>query len=203
MRVIKHSIANFSMRGKLFLNIFFVSYSIGAIKALPLAGDKRTFGVLSATVRDSSSYPLVLDPFKINKVTCGSLLTLLDFSTSDLTVTADACLILGLLVASFGALPMLLSPKPSSFEGGAFGAIDAVRDGFVDVGQGVFDQKVAALRIPVKNIINSRDKQEAARRKIDISKAELETFNKLPKDDQEVVLKEAVHALEKVVRTHA
>merc|ERR1712106_1204383 len=141
--------------------------------------DGRTFGVMSATVRDSSSYPLVLDPTKINKLTCGSLLTLLDNSTPALTVTADACLILGLLAASFGALPMLLSPTQSPVQGGAFGVIDTVSNTFVDVGQGVFDRKVASLRIPVKNILTSRDSQAFKgfrKRNIDISKEELKKF---------------------------
>ena len=51
--------------------------------------DGRTFGVLSATVRDSSSYLLVLDPLRINMVTFGSLLTLLYYSSPDLTVTVE------------------------------------------------------------------------------------------------------------------
>ena len=101
---------------------------------------------------------------------------------------------------------MLLAPKESPVEGGAFGAFNAVSSGLVDVGQGVFDKKVASLRIPVENILNSRDspafRHGFKRRNIEISKEELKRFNHLPKVDQEYVLDEAVLALEEVFQTH-
>jgi hypothetical protein len=50
-------------------------------------------------------------------------------------VTADACLIWGLLVASFGASPMLIAPTVSLIKGGALVAFDAVSSGLVDVGK--------------------------------------------------------------------
>ena len=210
-----------------------IQVGFASISAFPTNSEEdiagRTFGVFSAQVRDSSSYPLVLDPLRINKLTCGSLLTLLDYSTPALTVSADACLILGLIVASLGALPRLLAPKETSFEGGALGAVDAFRQGFVDVGQGVFDNKVAPLRIPVENLLNSNEaKIEALHQKfkspfqkrkmqmikrsqnrsrkvnlVDISREELKTFNELPKVAQENILDEAVLTLDKVFRTHA
>ena len=74
---------------------------------------------------------------------------------------------------------MLLAPKESPVEGGAFGAFNAVSSGLVDVGQGVFDKKVASLRIPVENILSSRDspafRQKFRKRNIDISKEELKS----------------------------
>ena len=36
----------------------------------------RTFGVLTAQVRDSFLYPLILNPLDVNMLTCGSVLTL-------------------------------------------------------------------------------------------------------------------------------
>ena len=76
----------------------------------------------------------------------------------------------------------------------------------VDVGQGVFDKKVASLRIPVENILSSRDspafRQRFRRRNIDMSKGELKRFNYLTKVDQDYILDEAALALEEVFQTH-
>ena len=129
---------------------------------------------MSATVRDSSSYPLVLDPLRINKVTCRSLLTLLDYSSPALTVIADLVLSWVRLLLAVGCL-------------------------MLDTGQGVFDKKVASLRIPVENILSSRDspafRQGFRKRNIDISKDELKRFNHLPKVEQE-------YALEEILQNH-
>ena len=177
---------------------------LAGVQAFPSrVGGPRTFPVLSATVRDSSSYPLVSDPFRINKLTCSSLLTLLDFSTPALTVSADACLILGLMFASFGALPMLLAPPPSAVDRGEVvrTAAGTGANRFVDVGQGVFDKQVASLRIPVENLLSSSDAPGIQRRKLEISQEELKRFNNLPKIEQEIILQEAVLALERTLST--
>ena len=55
----------------------------------------RTFGVLTAQVRDSFLYPLILNPLNVNKLTCGSVLTLYDNSSSDITVAADTVCLKG------------------------------------------------------------------------------------------------------------
>ena len=72
---------------------------------------------------------------------------------------------------------MLLAPTESPVEEGAFGALDAVSSGLVYVG--VFAKKVASLRIPVENILSSRDspafRQKFRKRNIDISKEELKS----------------------------
>ena len=83
---------------------------------------------------------------------------------------------------------MLFAPAESQVQERVFGSFDVVSSRLVDVGQGVFDKKVASLRIPVENILSSRDspavRQGFRRRNIEISKEELKRFNSLPKVDQ-------------------
>jgi len=59
--------------------------------------DERSLQLTSSDLQESFAYPWLLNPLKINKLTCGSVLTLADSSTSDLTVSADLCLLLLLL----------------------------------------------------------------------------------------------------------
>ena len=78
------------------------------MEAIPLKEEPRSFGVFKAEVRDSTSLPLVVDPTKINKITCGSFLTLMESPDPSLTVSMDVCL-LGLILVSFGAVPMVVN----------------------------------------------------------------------------------------------
>ena len=68
----------------------------------------KTFGVLTAEVRDSFLYPVLLNPLSINKLTCGSVLTLYDNSDSDITVAADICLITLLIGKLMVLFPIIL-----------------------------------------------------------------------------------------------
>merc|ERR1711892_892007 len=87
--------------------------SLVSVKGLPqLDEESRNFGFINAEVRDTTLYPLVLNPLNINKLTCGSLINLIDNSNEDITVSADACLI-GLLFGSLGVLPILFGPEDS------------------------------------------------------------------------------------------
>ena len=101
------------------------------------------------------------------------------------------------MVASFGALPMLLAPPPSVVDRGE--VVTPTAQKLVDVGKGVFDNEVAALRIPVENLLSSSDAPGFQRRKLKISQEELKRFNNLPKVEQEIILQEAVLALERTL----
>ena len=57
--------------------------------------------IFSKTVGDSSLYPILVKPWTVNKVTCGSLLTFLDNSVTDVTVSLDACLVALVLLNVF------------------------------------------------------------------------------------------------------
>ena len=71
----------------------------------------------SKTLQDtgSSLYPVLVRPWTVNKVTCGSLLTLLDNSLSDVTVSFDACLVALILLNIFIFGPLLFADVGDKF----------------------------------------------------------------------------------------
>merc|ERR1712123_135870 len=97
----------------------------------------KTFGVLTAEVRDSFLYPVLLNPLSINKLTCGSVLTLYDNSDSDITVAADICLITLLVGKLMVLLPIILENLNVDFQNGVFGAIGSFQEGVNKVQTGV------------------------------------------------------------------
>ena len=117
----------------------------------------RTFGVLTAQVRDSFLYPLILNPLNVNKLTCGSVLTLYDNSSSDITVAADICLITLLLGKLMVLLPIILENLNVDLQNGVFGAIGSFKEG---VESGV-DNKLAALEKPIETLAGFPNKLKA------------------------------------------
>merc|ERR1712036_63143 len=117
----------------------------------------RTFGVLTAEVRDSFLYPLLLNPLQINKLTCGSVLTLYDNSSNDMTVAADICLITLLIGKLMVLLPIILENLNVDLENGVFGAIGSFQEG---VESGV-DNKLTVLEKPIEALAGFPDKLKA------------------------------------------
>ena len=117
----------------------------------------RTFGVLTAQVRDSFLYPLILNPLNVNKLTCGSVLTLYDNSSSDITVAADICLISLLIGKLMVLLPIILENLNVDLQNGVFGAIGSFKEG---VESGV-DNKLAVLEKPIETLVGFPDKLKA------------------------------------------
>jgi len=117
----------------------------------------RTFGVLTAEVRDSFLYPLLLNPLQINKLTCGSVLTLYDNSSNDMTVAADICLITLLIGKLMVLLPIILENLNVDLENGVFGAIGSFKEG---VESGV-DNKLTVLEKPIEALAGFPDKLKA------------------------------------------
>ena len=117
----------------------------------------RTFGVLTAQVRDSFLYPLILNPLNVNKLTCGSVLTLYDNSSSDITVAADICLITLLIGKLMVLLPIILENLNVDLQNGVFGAIGSFKEG---VESGV-DNKLTALEKPIEALAGFPDKLKA------------------------------------------
>jgi len=73
---------------------------------------------VSKTIQDTSSsslFPVLVQPWTVNKVTCGSLLTFLDNSISDVTVSFDACLVALLLLNIFIFGPLLFADVTDQF----------------------------------------------------------------------------------------
>ena len=66
---------------------------------------EQVLGRLAAGVTDSSVFSILARPWLINKVTCGSMMTILDTSSTEVMVTVDICLI-ALLIANI----ILFSP---------------------------------------------------------------------------------------------
>jgi len=75
-----------------------------------------TEGFTSKMFQDYSSlYPILVKPWTVNKVTCGSLMTLIDNSLSDVTVSFDACLVALLLLNIFIFGPLLFADMSGQF----------------------------------------------------------------------------------------
>merc|ERR1711892_578848 len=117
----------------------------------------KTFGVMTAEVRDSFLYPVLLNPLSINKLTCGSVLTLYDNSDSEITVAADICLITLLIGKLMVLLPIILENLNVDFQNGVFGAIGSFQEGVTKVHSGV-DNKLAVLEKPIEALAGFPDK---------------------------------------------
>ena len=118
----------------------------------------KTFGVLTAQVRDSFIYPLLLNPLQVNKLTCGSVLTLYDNSSDDITVAADICLITLLLGKLLVLMPIILENLNIDLQNGVFGALGDFQEGVTKVQNGVVDNKLAVLEKPLEALSGFPDK---------------------------------------------
>ena len=130
----------------------YTAASFTSSNELPEADDTnmaKTFGVLTAQVRDSFIYPLLLNPLQINKLTCGSVLTLYDNSSDDITVAADVCLITLLIGTLMVLLPIILENLNVDLQNGVFGAIGNFQEGVNKVQSGV-DNNLAVLEKPIE-----------------------------------------------------
>ena len=67
-------------------------------------------------LQDSALFPMLVKPWSVNKVICGSLLTFFDNSYSDVTVSLDACLIALLMVNILIFAPLFLADVDSVFD---------------------------------------------------------------------------------------
>merc|ERR1711892_513545 len=122
----------------------------------------KTFGVMTAEVRDSILYPVLLNPLSINKLTCGSVLTLFDNSDGDITVAADICLITLLLGKLMVLLPIILENLNVDLQNGVFGVIGSFQEGVNKVQSGV-DNKLAVLEKPIEAPAGFPDKLKSFR----------------------------------------
>merc|ERR1711892_421622 len=117
----------------------------------------KTFGVLTAELRDSFLYPVLLNPLSINKLTCGSVLTLYDNSDSDITVAADICLITLLIGKLMVLFPIILENLNVDLQNGVFGAIGSFQEGVNKVQSGL-DDNLAVLEKPIEALAGFPDK---------------------------------------------
>merc|ERR1711892_1034568 len=109
----------------------------------------KTFGVMTAEVRDSLLYPVLLNPLSINKLTCGSVLTIFDNSDSVITVAADICLITLLIGKLMVLLPIILENMNVDLQNGVFEAIGSFQEGVNKVQSGV-GNNLAVLEKPIE-----------------------------------------------------
>ena len=70
---------------------------------------------LTAELKDSSLLSVLTRPWLINKVTCGSMVTILDTSSEDVMVTVDICLIALLLANIILFFPVIFSDLDAHF----------------------------------------------------------------------------------------
>jgi len=121
------------------ISVLFVGLLIGVVIGGPVAdplevvdieaGTRDETGSLTefvAELRDSLVVPILLNPFQVNKLTCGSIITFYDNSSSDdVTVAVDLCLTALLLAKLLVIVPMILSNMDvGGLEGGVFGIFD-------------------------------------------------------------------------------
>jgi hypothetical protein len=143
-----------------FVLMSFTAASFASSNELAEADDTnmaKTFGLLTAQVRDSFIYPLLLNPLQINKLTCGSVLTLYDNSSEDITVAADICLITLLIGKLMVLLPIILENLDVDLQNGVFGAIGNFQEGVNKVQSGV-DNNLAVLEKPIEALAGFPDK---------------------------------------------
>ena len=201
---------------KLYNICLLIQLGLGSAKAMPVEDeDGRSFSVFKAELRDSSANPWIMDPTKRNKVTYGSYWTVLDNSSPSLTVSADACL-LGLILASFGAIPLIMSQQvQTQADGGVLGALSSLSKQLANseienilqlprTKLEAFQQKFKAIQ---GNFLSSKAQKRTMKLReeskkqnslkdgldsmVDITGEELETFNKISKEDQEETVDEA------------
>lgn len=79
--------------------------------------------------RDSVILPLLLNPFQITKLTCGSVITFYDAPQDDATVAVDVCLTALLVAKLIVVIPFLLESLNNPVEGGLFGLLDKLGEG--------------------------------------------------------------------------
>jgi len=107
------------------------------IKAVPLetrdngdieleSGVNEKMEILVAEFRESTVLPLILNPLQITKLTCGSLFTFYDVSTSNLTVSVDVCLVSLLLAKLLVVVPVIIEQLEITEEGGLFNILDNI-----------------------------------------------------------------------------
>merc|ERR1711892_970715 len=133
------------------------SASSNEIDDAPADNMAKTFGVMTAEVRDSFLYPVLLNPLSINKLTCGSVLTLYDNSDSEITVAADICLLTLLVGKLMVLLPIILENLNVDLQNGVFGAIGSFQEGVNKVQSGV-DNNLAVLEKPIEALAGFPDK---------------------------------------------
>merc|ERR1712106_770692 len=157
-----HQVSSGNREEMVWLIVAVVCLVASCASSTELAGDyndnmAKTFGVLTAEVRDSFLYPVLLNPLSINKLTCGSVLTLYDNSDSEITVAADICLITLLVGKLMVLLPIILENLNVDLQNGVFGAIGSFQEGVNKVQSGV-DNKLAGLERPIEALAGFPDK---------------------------------------------
>lgn len=93
--------------------------------------EASSLGSFVAELRDSLVVPLLLNPFEVNKLTCGSIITFYDNSAdANATVAVDLCLTALLIAKLIVIVPMILTTmEGESLEGGLFGIFDRLGEG--------------------------------------------------------------------------
>jgi len=91
--------------------------------------DANSIDGLLSELRDSTVVPLLLNPFQITKLTCGSLITFYDSHRPDATVAVDVCLTALVLAKLMVVLPILMGEVDlQRMSGGAIGLLDRLSE---------------------------------------------------------------------------
>merc|ERR1712098_633746 len=87
---------------------------------------------LLAELRDSTVFPVLLNPFQITKLTCGSLLTFYDTGATDAAVSVDLCLTALIVAKLVEIVPIIISDLPIlRVQGGVLGLVDRIWEGII------------------------------------------------------------------------
>jgi len=80
---------------------------------------------LLAELRDSTVIPVLLNPFQVTKLTCGSLITFYDSGATDATVAVDVCLTALIVAKLVVVVPMIVGDiNIQAAQGGVLGVWD-------------------------------------------------------------------------------
>jgi len=79
--------------------------------------------------RSSAVLPVLLNPFSVTKLTCGSTITLYDGNDPDTTIEVDICLTALLVVKLLVVISFLLETQGITIQGGLFGILDTLGEG--------------------------------------------------------------------------
>merc|ERR1712098_269042 len=87
--------------------------------------ETNPFEDLRVELRNSPVLPLLLNPFQITKLTCGSLLTFYDTGATDATVSVDLCLTALIVAKLLVIVPLLIGDiNVQRTQGGIVGLMD-------------------------------------------------------------------------------
>jgi len=84
--------------------------------------------------RNSAVLPVLMNPFSVTKLTCGSVVTLYDGNDANTSIEVDICLTVLLVAKLLVAISFLLESQGITIQSGLFGILDTLGEGLSRIG---------------------------------------------------------------------